>query len=279
MTNPETPARDALMQAHTALAAQAGRDQAALARVRRLHDALAAETDLTSPDDEITRGASAKQIAAALDGWSPPAAVSVPPPAPRADNRAALRDRIAEALAEKFTAPGFGNALKIKDRVDRPLISWTDGRPPQWGFTNPREVADAVLAVLPEPVDQADDAPAAECSAQNRNYESGPRLCIRAAQHHGDHIDERGFHWSDTVAVYPVSDGTFRRGTDVRAELRRLAAVSGPCVAGEQQNETPEAEAEFAGTRPCGHDDYHDGHEWADRPGVWCPGIGYDEGA
>lgn len=25
-------------------------------------------------------------------------------------------------------------------------------------------------------------------------------------------------------------------------------------------------------TRPCGHDDYHDAHEWADRPGVWCPG-------
>lgn len=26
------------------------------------------------------------------------------------------------------------------------------------------------------------------------------------------------------------------------------------------------------GTRPCGHDDYHDPHEWADRPGVWCGG-------
>lgn len=30
-------------------------------------------------------------------------------------------------------------------------------------------------------------------------------------------------------------------------------------------------------TRSCGHDDYHDPHEWADRPGVWCPGIGYDD--
>ncbi|MER6607338.1 hypothetical protein ABT282_15850 [Streptomyces sp. NPDC000927] len=29
---------------------------------------------------------------------------------------------------------------------------------------------------------------------------------------------------------------------------------------------------EFAGPRQCGHDDYHDAHEWADRPGVWCPG-------
>ncbi|MCT2591089.1 hypothetical protein LHJ74_14425 [Streptomyces sp. N2-109] len=26
------------------------------------------------------------------------------------------------------------------------------------------------------------------------------------------------------------------------------------------------------GTRKCGHDDYHDGHPWADRPGIWCPG-------
>lgn len=45
----------------------------ALARVRRLHDALAGEDLLTSPDDEITRGAAAKKIAAALDGWTPPA--------------------------------------------------------------------------------------------------------------------------------------------------------------------------------------------------------------
>lgn len=29
------------------------------------------------------------------------------------------------------------------------------------------------------------------------------------------------------------------------------------------------------GTCPCGHDDYHDPHEWAERPGVWCPGISY----
>lgn len=29
------------------------------------------------------------------------------------------------------------------------------------------------------------------------------------------------------------------------------------------------------GTGPCGHDDYHDPHEWADRPGIWCPGISY----
>jgi hypothetical protein len=31
------------------------------------------------------------------------------------------------------------------------------------------------------------------------------------------------------------------------------------------------------GTRPCGHDDYHGAHEWADRPGVWCPGIDFTD--
>jgi hypothetical protein len=46
---------------------------AAIDRVRRLHDNLTAETDLASPDDEITRGAAARKIAAALDGWTDPA--------------------------------------------------------------------------------------------------------------------------------------------------------------------------------------------------------------
>ncbi|MEV7034568.1 hypothetical protein AB0N99_30605 [Streptomyces sp. NPDC093272] len=48
----------------------------ALERVRRLHDQLAEETDLASPDDLITRGAAAKRIAAALDGWNPTGAPS-----------------------------------------------------------------------------------------------------------------------------------------------------------------------------------------------------------
>ena len=47
--------------------------RATIDRVRRLHDALDAETDLTSPNDEITRGRAARKIAAALDGWTDPA--------------------------------------------------------------------------------------------------------------------------------------------------------------------------------------------------------------
>ncbi|MFI6249000.1 hypothetical protein [Streptomyces sp. NPDC051016] len=49
-----------------------------------------------------------------------------------------------------------------------------------------------------------DDMAAAECSAQHHGFPGDHRECIRAAQHRGDHIDEHGFHWSDTVAVYLV---------------------------------------------------------------------------
>lgn len=52
--------------------------RATVARVRRLHDALDSEDALSSPDDEITKGAAAKKIAAALDGWSPEPTGTVP---------------------------------------------------------------------------------------------------------------------------------------------------------------------------------------------------------
>lgn len=57
-----------------------------------------------------------------------------------------------------------------------------------------------------------DEVRAAECSAQHHGFDDGPRQCIRAAQHRGDHIDQHGFHWSDTVAIYPVIDGEAKCG-------------------------------------------------------------------
>lgn len=138
-------------------------------------------------------------------------------------DRAALRDRIAEAVQ----------------------------RCAEEGNVRYQHIAEAALSVLPAPADraavleEAADAPAAECSAQNRNYESGPRLCIRAAQHHGDHIDEHGFHWSDSVAVYPVADGTFRKGVNLGA--LRLAVES--AVVDRVAAETPPAET---GCAHCG---------------------------
>lgn len=52
--------------------------RAQVERVRRLHDALDSEDMLSSPEDEITKGAAAKKIAAALDGWSPEVAGTLP---------------------------------------------------------------------------------------------------------------------------------------------------------------------------------------------------------
>ena len=51
-----------------------------------------------------------------------------------------------------------------------------------------------------------------------------------------------------------------------------------PCptgrLAGAQDCDPPHVRAAIeTGTGPCGHDDYHDGHPWHDKPGVWCPGI------
>lgn len=60
-------------------------------------------------------------------------------------------------------------------------------------------------------VDSDELLPAAECSAQYHGHQV-PRHCIRAGGHHGDHIDERGFRWSDTVAMYPMVNGTVKYG-------------------------------------------------------------------
>lgn len=69
---------------------------------------------------------------------------------------------------------------------------------------------------------------AAECSAQHRGFDDGPIHCIRAAQHRGDHVDEYGFHWSNTVAIYPVSDTREKTGeaaTEATERTPRQRAV------------------------------------------------------
>jgi hypothetical protein len=40
----------------------------------------------------------------------------------------------------------------------------------------------------------------------------------------------------------------------------------------------PSTEQLAGGTQQCGHDDYHDAHEWADQPHIWCPGYSTDGG-
>ncbi|MCF0086686.1 MULTISPECIES: hypothetical protein [unclassified Streptomyces] len=74
----------------------AARLRATVARVRRLHDALNEETALTSPDDEITRSAAARKIAAALDGWTDPAELR------RLADEPATPDTLPEWLYQRF---------------------------------------------------------------------------------------------------------------------------------------------------------------------------------
>lgn len=78
--------------------------------------------------------------------------------------------------------------------------------------TQVRRIANALQTPVVEyEVAEADapTTPATTCSAQHHHFDP-IRECIRAAQHHGDHIDEHGFHWSDTVAVYPIASAMVR---------------------------------------------------------------------
>lgn len=182
-----------------------------------------------------------------------PAAVSVPPPAPRADDRAALRDRIRRAVCE---AEGFG--------WDTDMLE-----PDEYG-----DAADAVLAVLPEAADQAavlrEAANALAAVGLEDSLVSGPRAWAEAIETLRRLADEatpvaapsppanepgpgvaavRALHRKAShgdTCVYCAHgqrlgyDTTWPCDT-IRALDGDPQPVSGPCVAGEQQNETPEA--------------------------------------
>ncbi|MCM1943171.1 hypothetical protein NC239_33710 [Streptomyces sp. G3] len=139
---------------------------------------------------------------------------------------AALREIAAQAIRDAACTGDCGQTEEecAKERIQP--FAWHHGTLAVVEGS-PEQFVDAVLAaVLPATTNHdTDTAPAATCSAQYHGPgEDRARLCIRAAQHQRTaHTDEHGFHWSDTVAMYPVADGTFRIGTDVRAELRRVA--------------------------------------------------------
>lgn len=59
--------RPVLWSVYNAMHRRADSAESTVARVRRLHDRLATETELASPDDRITRADAAERIAAALD--------------------------------------------------------------------------------------------------------------------------------------------------------------------------------------------------------------------
>lgn len=80
--------------------------------------------------------------------------------------------------------------------------------------------------------------------------------------------------WCDDGTLLVMLSGPDREAYWLELDPER-AAVLREDLAGPAEDPAPAED--FTGTQPCGHDDYHDPHPWADRPNVWCPGIGYDD--
>lgn len=120
-----------------------------------------------------------------------------------------------------------------------------------------------------------------------------------------DKAQRRGDHWkrmavlmeADRDRVATALDRAEQRATALDAVLARVHdlaeqwAAAGPPPLGVSVGRwwdrrlaelraattaTPQPAAGLlAGTRQCGHDDYHDGHQWPDQPHMWCPGHNY----
>lgn len=75
--------------------------------------------------------------------------------------------------------------------------------------------------------------------------------------------------WSDDDSVIVMLSGPDLEAYWLELDPER-AAVLREDLAGPAEDAAPDDE--FTGTQPCGHDDYHSGHPWADRPDVWCAG-------
>ncbi|WP_405814589.1 hypothetical protein OG241_08290 [Streptomyces sp. NBC_01390] len=60
------------------------------------------------------------------------------------------------------------------------------------------------------------------------------------------------------------------KGLYAGAGVRVLAALD--AVEEQQADEEP-----ITGPQDCGHDDYHDGHPWHEKPHIWCPGHSYND--
>lgn len=137
------------------------------------------------------------------------AAVSVPPPAPRADDRAAV---LAEAIAAI-------EAERDATDVNVAVYPRYDGKE--------RMALGSAIRVLRRMADEAAVVPPPVLTEQGRLVLEGWRFALSTALDLG-----MGAPWE---AIH-----------ERVKELCPDAAVSGPCVAGEQQNETPEAERTVA---------------------------------
>ncbi|GAA4676705.1 hypothetical protein GCM10023347_33770 [Streptomyces chumphonensis] len=81
------------------------------------------------------------------------------------------------------------------------------------------------------------------------------------------HLNEVALHFGPDASPEGIRKlaATLHELAEARAEIARLR--------GEQDGaETGGADCGHPRTEPCGHDDYHNPHPWADHEHVWCPG-------
>lgn len=132
--------------------------------------------------------------------------------------------------------------------------------------TQVRRVADAMETPVDGRADTTDDTPttpATTCVARYTNTDP-MRWCIRPAHHTGrDHVDENGFHWSDTVAVYPtggvVKSWLAAGARDLSIPEQRPAACGAPGL----------WEDGHTCVRPAGHEDDHEASDGCGWHGRW----------
>ncbi|MFF3884092.1 hypothetical protein [Streptomyces sp. NPDC001914] len=125
--------------------------------------------------------------------------------APMLEGLIARRNRLRAALGRIYSLAGswlsaHGSSTFPVQTAGAVLLTNLDEATGTRNVVHPDQ--DAQVSA-PQEVD--DNLRAVECSAQHHGFPGDHRQCIRAGQHRGDHIDEKGFHWSDTVAVYPVT--------------------------------------------------------------------------
>lgn len=163
-------------------------------------------------------------VSAACDALAAAAAVSVPPPAPRADDRAAVLREAADEL---------GRMDYDTDSHDYGYDTYRDA----WNG-GVMDGADLLRRL-------ADEAPTEDAAPDGAlDLADGPvrcPLCVHTVTLHTPNGARAHF-----AAIHPERRLTGRGHGPwpllVTDGAEAQSAVSGPCVAGEQQNETPEAE-------------------------------------
>lgn len=182
-------------------------------------------------------------------------------------------------LEETIAAPFYGPGWNWDESDLKPVV---------------REAADAVrpaFGKLTQERDRLRSELAAEAGQAEVTLDRVQRIASRLAAHavgFGDVLDEsaRG-PWGRTVGA-DIAELTAAVAPDAASVPpgAPLCPSQPSSVSESAQSPTgaptgpPSASLpaeDFTGTQPCGHDDYHSPHPWADRPSVWCPGIGYDD--